>query len=72
MMNILVTGGAGFIGSHVLEKLHAMADMHAVVFDNLTSGSAENVPQGMELVTGDVRDMSARERLFARHSFESA
>lgn len=71
MMNILVTGGAGFIGSHVLEKLHAMADMHAVVFDNLTSGSAENVPQGMELVTGDVRDMSALERLFARHSFDA-
>ena len=51
MMNILVTGGAGFGWLPCIEKLHAMADMHVVVFDNLTSGSAENVPQGMELVT---------------------
>ena len=46
MMKLLVTGGAGFIGSHVLEKLHAMADRQVVVFDNLTSGSPDNVPHG--------------------------
>lgn len=71
MMKLLVTGGAGFIGSHVLEKLHAMVDRQVVVFDNLTSGSPDNVPPGMELVRGDVRDTDSLESLFASHDFDA-
>ena len=49
-MEILITGGAGFIGSHILAQLQERRDMDVVVFDNLSSGSKEHVPAGMELV----------------------
>ena len=48
-MKILVTGGAGFIGSHLLELLNSDKNYEVVVLDNLSSGFRENVPQGMRL-----------------------
>lgn len=70
-MEILITGGAGFIGSHILEQLNEMPDMDVVVFDNLSSGSKEHVPAGMELVEGDVCDEAAVDALFADHHFDA-
>lgn len=60
-MDILVTGGAGFIGPHVLEKLQKVSEpsveeIKVVVLDDLSNGSREHVPSGMELVVGDVRN----------------
>ena len=49
MTRYLITGGAGFIGSHLAESL--IADGHAVrVLDNFFSGRAENLPAGVELI----------------------
>lgn len=70
-MEILITGGAGFIGSHILEQLKEKPDMDVVVFDNLSSGSKEHVPAGMELVEGDVCDEAAVDALFADHHFDA-
>ncbi|HMQ31531.1 MAG TPA: NAD-dependent epimerase/dehydratase family protein [Chloroflexaceae bacterium] len=57
-MRVLVTGGAGFIGSHSVAAL--LAAGHAVrVLDNLSSGSAANLPREAELVVGDVADEAA-------------
>jgi UDP-glucose 4-epimerase len=70
-MNILVTGGAGFIGSHVLEQLNTKDDVQVVVYDNLSSGSASHVPEGMELVEADILDNEALEAVFAAHSFDA-
>lgn len=54
-MRVLVTGGAGFIGSHVVDA--ALARGHEVwVLDNLSSGKRENVPAGAKLVELDIRD----------------
>ena len=55
-MKILVTGGAGFIGSHLLQLLQGQQDVEVVVYDNLSSGRREHVPKGIRLVEGDVRD----------------
>jgi len=56
-MNILITGGAGFIGSHLVERL--LADgVSCRVLDNLSTGKRENLPRGpqLEFIHGDVRD----------------
>ena len=52
-MKILVTGGAGFIGSHVAEA-YAKAGHRVVVVDNLRSGSAAHVPDGVRLHVVDI------------------
>lgn len=70
-MKVLITGGAGFIGSHILAQLQGRRDMDVVVFDNLSSGSKEHVPAGMELVEGDVCDEAAVDALFAAHHFDA-
>jgi UDP-glucose 4-epimerase len=54
-MRTLVTGGAGFIGSNMVQML-AEAGHDVVVIDDLSSGHADAVPRGIELVTGDVAD----------------
>ena len=54
-MRVLVTGGAGFIGSHVVDRL--LADGHAVdVIDNLATGRRERVPGAVRLHVCDLRD----------------
>lgn len=56
MTRVLVTGGAGFIGSHVAQAFVKIgADV--VCFDNLQMGKLENVPDGATLVRGDVKDV---------------
>ena len=51
----LVTGGAGFIGSHLVDALSALGK-EVVAFDKLSTASEENVPSGATLVRGDVRN----------------
>lgn len=55
--HVLVTGGAGFIGSHVAEAYLELGD-HVWVLDNLSSGRRSNIPQGAEFVELDIRDDS--------------
>lgn len=61
-MRALVTGGAGFIGSNIVMELVARGH-EAAVLDDLSSGYPENVPSGVELVRGDVRDEALMQRL---------
>ena len=70
-MKILVTGGAGFIGSHLLQLLQGQQGVEVVVYDNLSSGRREHVPKGIRLVEGDVRDAEGLARLFASEAFDS-
>ncbi len=55
MTTWLVTGGAGFIGSHLCEALLARGDIVRVL-DDLSTGKYENLPSGVELIEGDVTD----------------
>jgi UDP-glucose 4-epimerase len=57
-VNAIVTGGAGFIGSHVADALLARGDSVTVV-DNLATGKRERVPSGAEIAELDIRDSAA-------------
>lgn len=68
-MKVLVTGGAGYIGSHVVKQL-GEAGHDIVVYDNLSTGYEWAVTYG-ELVVGDVGDFDKLDALFAKHKFEA-
>jgi UDP-glucose 4-epimerase len=59
---VIVTGGAGFIGSHVAEALVARGE-EVIVLDDLSTGKRENLPEGVKLVEGDIRE--PQDELFA-------
>jgi UDP-glucose 4-epimerase len=66
-MRVFITGGAGFIGSHLTDALIARGD-DVTILDNLTTGSASNIAHlegKIELVQGDIRDGALIEKLMA-------
>ncbi|ARU56598.1 UDP-glucose 4-epimerase [Oleiphilus messinensis] len=67
-MKVLVTGGAGYIGSHVVRQL-GEAGYDVVVYDNLSTGYKWAVTHG-ELVVGDLADVDALAALFSAHTFD--
>jgi UDP-glucose 4-epimerase len=66
----LVTGGAGYVGSHVALALAERGD-DVVVLDDLRQGHRAAVPPGAELVVADLADRRAVAEVFARHRFEA-
>jgi len=58
MAKVLITGGAGFIGSHLADA-HLKRGDEVVILDDLSTGKRENVPRGAEFVELDVRDPGA-------------
>ena len=69
-MKIFETGGAGFIGPHLLRFLERQEQVEVVVYDNLTSGRREHVPNNIRLIEGDVRDKDLV-RLFLQEHFDA-
>ncbi|MFK0098884.1 UDP-glucose 4-epimerase GalE [Streptomyces sp. NPDC091040] len=65
-MTWMVTGGAGFIGAHVVRAMLA-GGQRVVVFDDLSTGSADKVPAGVPLVTGTVLDREALDAAIREH-----
>jgi UDP-glucose 4-epimerase len=68
-MTWLVTGGAGYIGSHVIRSLLAAGE-EVVVLDDLSTGTKDNLPAGVSLELASVRDRPAVERVLAGRQFD--
>lgn len=68
-MNILVTGGAGFIASHIVDA-YIEAGHDVTVIDNLSTGVESNVNPRAELHVVDIRDREAIDRIFESRSFD--
>jgi UDP-glucose 4-epimerase len=69
-MTVLVTGGAGYIGSHMIHAL-LEAGEQAVVLDNLSTGFDWAVPTGAALIVGDAGDQSRVSALIAAHRIDA-
>lgn len=69
MNNILVTGGAGFIGSHVTEEL-VNRGHQVTVLDDLSGGFLDNVVDGATFIQGSINDVALVEDLFAQKDFD--
>ena len=70
-MNYLITGGAGFIGSHLAEKLITRGDQ-VMVFDNLSTGSASNlsgIESKIRFAQGDILDKAAIDKLVSESDY---
>ncbi|NGX94398.1 MAG: NAD-dependent epimerase/dehydratase family protein, partial [Candidatus Afipia apatlaquensis] len=66
-MTVLVTGGAGYIGSHTVRAL-VDAGESVVVVDNLSTGFSQFLPEGVPLFIGDVADENLVEGVIAAHN----
>ncbi|HMR93610.1 MAG TPA: NAD-dependent epimerase/dehydratase family protein [Chitinophagaceae bacterium] len=66
---VLVTGGAGFIGSHVAAHCSSMG-FDVVVLDDLSGGFEDHIPAGVAFVQGSITDHTLLSQLFEQHKFE--
>ncbi len=70
IMTVLVTGGAGYIGSHMVQAL-VEAGESVVVIDNLSTGFSDFLPDGVPLLVGDAGDERLVGNIIAQHKVES-
>lgn len=75
-MNILITGGAGYIGSHVLKALLENSKDNVVVLDNFSTGNKQTLEVlknlgKFEVLEGDLKDEARLEEIFSTHDFEA-
>jgi UDP-glucose 4-epimerase len=69
-MKLLITGGAGYVGATTV-RLLAAEGHEVLVYDNLSKGCAEAVPNGVPLVVGDVADRQSLEAVLREHNPEA-
>ena len=70
MERLLVTGGCGYIGSHVVRQL-SEAGYEVIVYDNLSTGFADALVHGEKLITGDLADSEKIENVFREYGIKS-
>ncbi len=68
-MSILVTGGAGFIGSHVVDDLISQGE-NVIVLDDLSGGFEENVNEKAVFINGDIFDYDLIKKIFNENKFD--
>lgn len=69
-MNILVTGGAGYIGSHVVKQLGEQSEHNITILDNLVTGFEESILYG-KFINVDLSDYERVEKIFEENKFDA-
>lgn len=69
-MKVLVTGGAGYIGSHMVSVLRKK-NIEVVVFDNLSYGHKKSIPPDVPLVVGDLENSEILSEVFEKNNFDA-
>jgi UDP-glucose 4-epimerase len=69
-MSLLVTGGAGYIGSHMVLELLYVGEQ-VVVLDNLSTGFRQEIPEGVPLIVGDIGDQVLVSRLIREYGVQA-
>lgn len=68
-MKVLITGGAGFIGSHLVDALAAQ-EHQAIVIDNLSTGNIDNIKSSTSFYKEDITDPYVIKKIFDKHQFD--
>jgi UDP-glucose 4-epimerase len=70
MQNVLITGGAGFIGAHLTREVLRTTNFNPIVLDDLSGGYVDNIPEGATFVNGSITDVELIKALFAQYKFK--
>lgn len=69
MINILITGGAGFIGSHVARHIIG-PEKNIIILDDLSGGYKDNIPEGAKFIKGSIINYKLINNLFKKYKFD--
>lgn len=69
-MNVLVTGGAGYVGSHTVQELKNNG-MTPVVYDNFATGHVDAVPEDVQLIEGDIHDINFLKHVMGEYEIDA-
>ena len=70
-MNILVTGGAGYIGSHIVEQLIKKKSNNILVLDNLSTGRKKLINKKSKFIKGDIKNLNLLKKIIKKHSIQT-
>ena len=70
-MNILVTGGAGYIGSHIVERLLKKKSKNIFVLDNLSTGHKKLIHKKSKFIKGDIKNFNFLKKIIKKHCIQT-
>jgi UDP-glucose 4-epimerase len=70
-MNILVTGGAGYIGSHIVEQLVKKKSNNILVLDNLSTGRKKLINKKSKFIKGDIKNLNLLKKIIKKYSIQT-
>ena len=70
-MNLLITGGAGYIGSHIVEQLVKKKSNNIYVLDNLSTGDKRLINQKSKFIKGDIKNLNLLKKIIKKYSIQT-